>query len=244
MERAMTTPIAAGEAASALADEAARETYESAEDVLTRYRPIMRALAAAGGPTVEVVLHNLDGADVDLGHTIMAIENGHVTGRAVGGPSTSLGLDVLKDRRGNHDAFGYTAFTSDGRELRCSSVYFRNAAGEIIASFCINVDLSPLQNVRSALDALLPPSAPAADAPREHFGTDLVSVMDAMITDAIGDIGRPVAQMSRDDKIAVLQRLDQRGATRMRKSIESIAKRLGISRVTAYAYLDEARARG
>lgn len=240
----MTTPIAAGEAASALAEDAARETYESAEDVLTRYRPIMRALAAAGGPTVEVVLHNLDGADVDLGHTIMAIENGHVTGRAVGGPSTSLGLDVLKDRRGNHDAFGYTAFTSDGRELRCSSVYFHNAAGEIIASFCINVDLSPLQNVRSALDALLPPSVPAADAPREHFGTDLVSVMDAMITDAIGDIGRPVAQMSRDDKIAVLQRLDQRGATRMRKSIESIAKRLGISRVTAYAYLDEARARG
>ncbi|KHK95690.1 hypothetical protein LK09_18540 [Microbacterium mangrovi] len=211
--------------------------------MLQRYRPIMRALAAAGGPSVEVVLHNLDGADVDLGHTIMAIENGHVTGRSVGGPSTSLGLDVMKDRRGDHDAFGYTAHTADGRELRCSSVYFRNAAGDIIASFCINVDLSPLQSARGILDALLPAAAPAADAPREHFGTDLVSVMDAMITDAIGEIGRPVAQMSRDDKITVLQRLDQRGATQMRKSIESIAKRLGISRVTAYAYLDEARAR-
>lgn len=231
----MTTPTAA---------DAARETYESADEVLQRYRPIMRALAAAGGPTVEVVLHNLDGADIDLGHTIMAIENGHVTGREVGGPSTSLGLDVLNDRRGDHDAFGYTAFTSDGRELRCSSVYFHNAAGDIIASFCINVDLSPLQNARGILDALLPAPAPAADAPREHFGSDLVAVMDAMITDAIGEIGRPVTQMTRDDKIAVLQRLDQRGATRMRKSIESIAKRLGISRVTAYAYLDEARTRG
>ena len=53
--------------------------------------------------------------------------------------------------------------------------------------------------------------------------------------------GKPAAQMTRDEKIAVLQRLDARGATQMRKSVETIAVRLGISRVTAYAYLDEAR---
>lgn len=240
----MTTRTATENAAAALADEVARETYESAEEVLRLYRPVLRALATAAGPTAEVVLHNLDGADIDLGHTIMAIENGHVTGRAVGGPSTSLGLDVLKDRRKNHDAFGYTGFTSDGRELRCSSVYFHNAAGDIIASLCVNVDLSPIQQARNMLEALLPVSSAAPDAPREHFGTDLVSVMDAMITEAIREIGRPVEQMSRDDRIAVLVRLDQRGATQMRKSVEAIAKRLGISRVTAYTYLEEARARG
>jgi predicted transcriptional regulator YheO len=90
------------------------ETFEDAAEVLRTFRPVMRAIAAAGGPTCEVVLHNLDGADIDLGHTIMAIENGHVTGREVGGPSTSLGLDVLQNRRGDHDAFGYRGFTGDG----------------------------------------------------------------------------------------------------------------------------------
>lgn len=235
---------AAEEATAALADEIARVTYESADEVLRLYQPVLRALATAAGPTVEVVLHNLDGADVDLGHTIMAIENGHVTGRAVGGPSTSLGLDVLKNRQKNHDAFGYTAYTSDGRELRCSSVYFHNAAGDIIASLCVNVDLSPLQQARNVLDAILPSAPALANAPREHFGADLVSVMDSMINDAIREIGRPVENMSRDDKITVLERLDQRGATQMRKSVEAIAKRLGISRVTAYSYLDEARSRG
>ena len=238
------TPTATEETTAALAEEIARETYEDAEEVLRLYRPVLKALATAAGPTVEVVLHNLDGADVDLGHTIMAIENGHVTGRAVGGPSTSLGLDVLKNRQKNHDAFGYTAYTSDGRELRCSSVYFHNAAGDVIASLCVNVDLSPLQQVRSTLEALLPVAPAAADAPREHFGADLVSVMDSMISDAIREVGRPVETMSRDDKITVLERLDQRGATQMRKSVEAIAKRLGISRVTAYSYLDEARSRG
>lgn len=239
----MTTPTSTDEATAALAKEIADRTYESAEEVLRLYRPVLRALATAAGPTVEVVLHNLDGADVDLGHTIMAIENGHVTGRAVGGPSTSLGLDVLKDRRGDHDAFGYTGYTPDGRELRCSSVYFHNAAGDIIASLCINVDLSPLQQARNMLEALLPSASPAENAPTEHFGADLVSVMDAMIREAIREIGRPVENMSRDDKIAVLERLDQRGATQMRKSVEAIAKQLGISRVTAYNYLEEARSR-
>ena len=229
-------------AVAALADDTAGHAYDSADEVLRLYRPVLRALATAAGPTVEVVLHNLDGTDVDLGHTIMAIENGHVTGRAVGGPSTSLGLDVLKDRRKNHDAFGYTAYTADGRELRCSSVYFHNRDGDIIASLCVNVDLSPLLQARRSLEALVPSSTPA-DAPREHFGADLVSVMDSMITEAIREIGRPVENMSRDDKITVLERLDQRGATQMRKSVEAIAKRLGISRVTAYSYLEEARTR-
>ena len=78
----------------------------------------------------------------------------------------------------------------------------------------------------------------------EHFGSDMVSVMDQMIAQAIAEIGRPVAQMTRDDRIAVLEKLDQRGVTQMRKSIETIAKRLSISRVTAYSYLDDARSRG
>ncbi len=216
-------------------------TFENAEEVLALYGPVLHTLASAVGPHVEVVLHNLDGRHVDLDHTIMAITNGHVTGRKVGGPSTSLGLDVMRDRQGEHDAFGYSATASDGRPLRCSSMYFRDATGTIIASLCVNVDLSPLQNAQLALQALMP-EAPTGSAPREHFGTDLVTVMDAMITDAITEIGVPVTHMTRDDKILVLQRLDQRGATQMRKSVEAIAKRLGISRVTAYTYLEQAKA--
>lgn len=228
-----------------------RDTFASAAEVLRAFRPVMRAIATAAGPSCEVVLHNLDGTDIDLGHTIMAIENGHVTGRAVGGPSTSLGLEVVRDRRGDHDAFGYRGFTSDGKELRSSSVYFHNDAGDIVAALCVNVDLSGVQQARGILDALLattsgdtPPSSPTpAKAPDEIIGSDLVSVMDAMITQAIAEAGQPVDRMTRDDRIAVLQRLDRQGVTRMRKSVEQIATRLGISRVTAYAYLDEARTR-
>lgn len=217
------------------------DTYEDVDEVLKTFRPVMRAIAAAGGPSCEVVLHDLDGPNVDLRHTIAAIENGHVTGREVGGPSTSLGLSVQQNPKEDHDAFGYRGFTDDGRELRCSSVYFRNGAGDIIAALCINIDLSAMQQARSLLDALLPAKQAADHSPDEYFGRDLVSVMDTMISEAIREVGRPVAQMTRDEKIGVLERLDERGATQMRKSVETIAVRLGISRVTAYSYLDEAR---
>ncbi|HEY9292644.1 MAG TPA: helix-turn-helix domain-containing protein [Microlunatus sp.] len=53
-----------------------------------------------------------------------------------------------------------------------------------------------------------------------------------------GQVGKPVDQLSRADRIAVLTRLSRQGAFGMRKGVESVAVRLGISRVTAYAYLD------
>jgi predicted transcriptional regulator YheO len=226
----------------AVADSSHIATFDSIADVLTAFRPVMRAMAAAGGPGCEVVLHDLSDPDPDLGHTIVAIENGQVTGREVGGPSTSLGAAVIQNQAVDHNVFGYRGFTSNGRQLRCSSVYFRNPAGKIIASLCVNFDVSTIQRARALLAELLPqPSQTPPDEVNEFIGRDLVAVMDAMVTDAIREIGRPVDQMSREDRITVLTRLDQQGVLRMRRGVESVAARLGISRVTAYAYLDEAK---
>jgi predicted transcriptional regulator YheO len=217
-------------------------SYESIGEILTVFRPVMHAMAAAAGPACEVVLHDLSAPDPDLGHTIAAIENGHVTGREVGGPSTSLGAGVLHNQAADHNAFGYRGFTGDGRQLRCSSVYFRNSAGRIIAALCVNFDVSAVHQAKALLEGLLPqPRANPEDEPKEFFGRDLLGVMDAMVTEAIREIGKPVDRMSRDDRIAVLTRLDQQGVLHMRKGVERIAARLGISRVTAYSYLDEAR---
>ncbi|TAM66141.1 MAG: transcriptional regulator [Microbacteriaceae bacterium] len=217
-------------------------TFTSIADILAVFRPVMRAMAAAGGPSCEVVLHDLSDPDPDLGHTIVAIENGHVTGREVGGPSTSLGAAVIQNQAVDHNVFGYRGFTSNGRQLRCSSVYFRNPEGNIIAALCINFDVSTVQRARALLDGLLPQPAPTPEGEvNEFIGRDLLAVMDAMVTDAIREIGKPVEEMGRGDRITVLTQLDQQGVLQMRRGVESVAARLGISRVTAYAYLDEAR---
>lgn len=239
-------------------------TFESVEELRDSMLPIMRAIAAAVGPHCEVVLHDLSGLRVDLDHTIIAIENGHVSGRSVGGPTTNLSFRVLgqdyghRSRReglnstegsvneedGALNAFGYKAAGQGGRELQCSTVNFFNHQDSLIGTLCINVDMSSLWQIRTLVDGLLPNRGELSDAaPTEFIRQDLVSVMQAMIDEAIRKTGKTVNQMNRGDRMDVLETLDQQGALHMKKAVNIIASRLAIARVTAYGYLDEIRSR-
>ncbi|AXK44192.1 helix-turn-helix transcriptional regulator [Brachybacterium saurashtrense] len=203
--------------------------------------PVMEAIAAVGGAHCEVVLHDLSAGDLD--HSVRAILNGHVSGRSVGGPSTNLGVEVLRDQEKDHDAFGYRGRTADGRELISSSVYFRDHDGQVIAALCINRDLSPLQDVMTALTALAPEAGGTgpAEPPHELVAPDVTSVLEDMITEAIAATGKPPAAMTKADRIEVLRLLEDRGAFHIKRAAEKVSARLGVSRVTAYGYLDEVR---
>jgi predicted transcriptional regulator YheO len=210
------------------------------ETLRTMLQPVMRAVATAVGPHCEVVLHDL--SEHDLEHTIAAIENGHVTGRTVGGPSTNLGLEVLRTEAEDHDEFGYGGRTRDGRELRSSSVYFRDDSGAVIAALCVNVDLTPLQAARASLDQVLQANDEAPKNREEVFASDISEVLDTLIETAIANTGRTVALMDKPDKLEVLRFLDDKGAFYVKRAVDRVARRLGISRVTAYNYLDQIRA--
>jgi len=213
-------------------------TFETIDEALALLRPIMHGIVAAVGSHCEVVLHDLTAGN--LAHSIVAIENGHVTGRSVGGPSTNLGIDLLNDESVDHNDFGYRGRTADGRELHSSSIYFRNAAGHVVAALCINVDLTPIQVAQSAIASLLP--SENSDQPeKEIVAPHVTSILDEMVGDAIATSGKAVPLMEKADRIAVLRELDARGAFRVRRAVDVVAKRLGISRVTAYSYLDEIR---
>lgn len=211
------------------------------EDLYRVLHPVMRAICSTIGAHCEVVLHDLSSRSMD--RTIYAIENGHVTGREPGGPSTNLGLGVLQDETLEHNAFGYRGRTSGGRDLWCSSVYYRNASGAVIAALCINLDLTPLQGAQSALETLLPDVVPE-DLPREIVGPDIQSVLAEMIDRAVSLGGKPVSVMSRSDRIEVLRNLEERGAFHIKRAVDQVAARLGVSRVTIYADLDTVRKRG
>ena len=216
-----------------------RVTAASPHELRATMEPIMKAIAGAVGPHCEVVLHDLSNRDME--HTIVAIENAHVTGREVGGPSTNLGLELLRREAEDHDEYGYKARTGDGRELRSSSVYFHDPDGRVIAALCINVDLTPLQVARSALDATLRPTGDDGPAREEYFASDIGEVLDNLIDAAIAQTGKTAALMDRDDRLTVLRFLEQRGAFFVKRAVDRVARRLNISRVTAYNYLEQIR---
>ena len=58
------------------------------------------------------------------------------------------------------------------------------------------------------------------------------------------DVGGPLAELSREDKQRAVKLLNDRGAFRLRKSVEQVAEVLGVSRFTVYNYLNRPESTG
>lgn len=64
------------------------------------------------------------------------------------------------------------------------------------------------------------------------------STLEDLIAAAERSIGRPVGDMSRSEKQDVVAFLSERGAFMIRKAVEDVAERLGVTRFTVYNYLE------
>ena len=83
------------------------------------YKRLAHGLALQFGPNCEVVVHDLETEDVD--HSIVVIENGHVSGRKLGdGPSHIVFESMHEGTADVHDREPYLTKTTDGKLLKSS----------------------------------------------------------------------------------------------------------------------------
>ncbi|CAN7751465.1 helix-turn-helix transcriptional regulator [Paenibacillus sp. LjRoot56] len=210
---------------------------ESIKDEFVFLTDLVTGLAAQFGENCEVVLHDLTGS---YESSIVAIANGHITGRKVGDPGTNLGLELLRGNHVNGNKFNYLTQTKDGRILRSSSMYMKNKAGKIIGSLCINMDITDLMVAEKTLKNLINPAGEQAEV-RESFVTSVSDLLDALIQEAQEVIGKPVAVMTKEDKMRMIQLLDAKGAFLIKKGGEKICTYLNISKYTLYSHLEEGK---
>ena len=105
---------------------------------------IAKAIAAQFGSNCEVVIHELSGKSAYS--SIVAIENGHVTGRKVGdGPSHVVLEQLGHEDDSAKDQLAYLTRTKDGKILKSSSVYIRDESGKVSGILGINYDISMMQ---------------------------------------------------------------------------------------------------
>lgn len=208
---------------------------------LTVLKQIARDLAFQFGPECEIVIHDLKTNDPE--HSIVYIENGHVTGRGIGdGPSNAV-LDATRHsskKMANEeelkDHAGYLMKTSDGKILKCSTSYIRDDDGSLHYVFGINYDITKLTMIESALHSLITP-VNKEEKPREitHSVNDL---LDHLIEESVALVGKPVALMNKEDKVTAIQFLNDSGAFLITKSGDKVANYFGISKYTLYSYID------
>ena len=86
---------------------------------------LAKGIARHFGSNCEVVVHDLYPENAE--HSIVAIENGHVTGRRLGdGPSHVVWEALKGDPRKLEDRLAYLTRTEDGKILKSSTIFIRD----------------------------------------------------------------------------------------------------------------------
>lgn len=204
-------------------------------------KQVAAGIAAQFGSNCEMVIHDVSAHRPE--HSIVAIENGHVTGRKVGDGASHVVLDQLKAADAQpEDHLGYLTRTPDGKILKSSTIYIRNSKEKVIAILAINYDISALLMVENALSTLV--STPDAAQTEPEKIVNINDLLDDLIAQSVALVGKPVALMNKDDKVKAIQFLNQNGAFLVTKSGDKVAKHFGISKYTLYSYIDTKQQEG
>ena len=206
------------------------------QSLLEFYTRLAKGIAAQFGTGCEVIVHDLQGGDLE--HTIVAIENGHVTGRRIGdGPSHIVLESLQRASQQQEDKLAYLTKTRDGKILKSSTIYIRDNSGKIIGIFGINYDITLLLSMEEQLRSFT--STSTEDSREEPISLNVGDLLDELIEQSVRSIGKPVALMTKEDKVQVVRLLNEAGAFLITKSGPKVCQYLGISKYTLYSYLDE-----
>ena len=202
---------------------------------LEMLKQIAAGIAAQFGSNCEVVIHDVSGKNMD--HSIVHIENGHVSGRKVGdGGSHVVVEQMIQEDAQPEDYLGYLTRSPNGKVLKSSTMYIRNSRGKVVALLSINFDISALSMVDAAVRELFMPRDQTQMEPEKIVNVN--DLLEDLIQQSVALVGKPVAMMNKEDKVRAIQFLNQNGAFLVTKSGDKIAKYFGISKYTLYSYID------
>jgi predicted transcriptional regulator YheO len=201
--------------------------------------PLVEGIANTFGKNCEVILHDIRNPQ----SSIVAIANGHVTGRTVGSPMSEYGLAAL--RRGQFDKpiVNYRKKTKEGKLLKSTSLFVKDDSGQLIGFLCINYDISELtiaKNIINDLSNIMDDNDFDEEA-TDSYGSTVNEMLSSIVNKTLEAVGKPVAFISKDEKVNIVQLLDDKGVFLIKGAIDYVAKVLCVSRYTVYNYLDEIR---
>lgn len=202
-------------------------------------KQLAHGLAIQFGSSCEIAIHDLKTKDLEK--SIVYIENGHISNRQIGDGPSGIVLETLQsDPSTIHDKLSYLTKTEDGRILKSSTFYIRDDDGSISYIFSLNYDITAFTAASTAIQSLIATKDKlpdlTGDSPRQ-ITHNVNELLDLLIEQAVAKVGKPVAMMNKDDKVAVVQYLDHAGAFLITKSGDKVSSYLGISKFTLYSYM-------
>jgi predicted transcriptional regulator YheO len=197
------------------------------QTLLEQVRQIAAGLGETLAPFTEVVVHDLRSPK----NAILAIHN-NLSGRKVGDPATELGLARIADDDYPQIIANYANRFSDGRQAKSTSIGIKDSDGHYIAALCLNVDVTLFRSITTMLEQF---SALNSDLVKDESldPSSAESLRERIDRFAVGLATTPQA-LRTDQRRALMQALKDEGYLDLRRSMETVAQHLGVSRATVY----------
>lgn len=215
---------------------------------LKRYIPFVDFLGKTLGENYEVFLYDLKGPE----HPIVAIANGHLSGRKVGFLMKDVMIKMLKkEQENNEDADDYLirhdAIGRDGRRFKSSTKLIRNDFGEPIGALCINFNLEPMIATQEFFESIGAETTNLRnlDVNKVIFAGEVFSDGNAGSLESIYEHfidKNPDIQLNKPhDRQKIVSAMYKEGFFQLRGAVSFCAEKLKISEPSVYRYIARAK---
>lgn len=126
---------------------------------------------------------------------------------------------------------------TDGKILKSSTIYLRDNDGEAVGIFAINYDITMMVSMENALRAFTSPRETSTPG-QTPIARNVTDLLDELIEQSMRLVGKPVALMTKGDKVKAIRFLNDSGAFLITKSGQKACTYFGISKYTLYSDID------
>ena len=212
-------------------------------DILDYYKKLVDFLGEVLGENAEVVLRDCRKPD----HDIIAIANGHVSGRTIGAPITDFTLSILANEEWKEKDYvvNYEGKAAPDKRLR-SSTYFIREEGKLVGQLCVNIDMTPYEQVMDRIRQLSGmglmsdggQSGIICSGPVENFSEDVIGDMmkKAVITVVGSSEAKVRERLTQKEKIEIIGELNRAGLFQLKGAVGAVAEYLYCSEASVYRY--------
>ena len=205
------------------------------EEPFKKYIDLADMLGKMFAPFVEVIVHDLRMPE----SSIIAIYNGHITGRKVGDGASDLGLRRIKGEVPDK-IINYKNESPAGLALKSSTLAIKDNDGNVIGSFALNMNIDYFVQVSKLIEPLLATEAPQYLPRKEDYGIgNSKQKITSIIQDYVLKHGTSYKIMSPKQRKELIGYLVKNDVFELKNAISILSKTLNISRPTIYKYVDQ-----
>lgn len=204
------------------------------EGDLAHLASLVDFLGESFGSSFEFVLHDFSKPE----GTIIAIANGHITGRKVGDNLSSMTLKMINERiHSKQDFIKYRDTALFRSDIASCDLLICDRNSTPRGMFCINYPVKDLLKIRALIDHFTQRRKTSSKKSESESSSSFLELAMSMVNDIVSGSGLSVSDMTSDGKTAIVKKLQQAGVFQLKSIVSYVAEKLEVSEATVYRYL-------